>query len=115
MAQPPVLEVVLFKLKPGADEAAFLAASEAVMPDLRAMRGFIRRELFKDTEGHWMDTVHWHSLDDAHHAAEAFLSLSCAQTLIALIDEPSMTMLHLEPVQAYSQPNHGPGARAGCC
>jgi hypothetical protein len=72
------------------------------MPDLRTMRGFIRRELFKDAEGHWMDTVHWHSLDDAHHAAEVFLSLSCAQTLIALIDETSMTMLHLEPVRSYT-------------
>ena len=102
MTQPPVLEVVLFKLKPGADEAAFLAACEAVMPDLRVMRGFIRRELFKDSDGRWMDTVHWQSLDDAHRAAEAFLNLPCAQTLIALIDEPSMTMLHLEPVRSYS-------------
>ena len=102
MPQRPVLEVVLFKLKPGADDAAFLAASEAVMPDLRAMRGFIRRELFKDTDGRWMDTVHWQSLDDAHRAAEAFLGLPCAQTLIALIDEPSITMLHLEPVRSYT-------------
>ena len=102
MTQRPVLEVVLFKLKPGADAAAFLAASEAVMPDLRTMRGFIRRELFKDAEGRWMDTVHWHSLDDAQRAAEVFLSLSCAQTLIGLIDETSMTMLHLEPVRAYT-------------
>jgi hypothetical protein len=102
MTQRPVLEVVLFKLKPGADEAAFMAASEAVMPDLRAMRGFIRRELLKDADGRWMDTIHWHSLDDAQRAAEVFLTLSCAQTLIALIDEPSMTMLHLEPVRSYS-------------
>ena len=102
MTQPPILEVVLFKLKPGADEAAFVAASEAVMPDLQRMRGFIGRELFKDAEGRWLDTVHWQSLDDAHHAAEVFLTLSCAQTLMALIDETSMTMLHLEPVQSYT-------------
>jgi hypothetical protein len=102
MTQPAVLEVVLFKLKPGADEVAFLAACEAVMPDLRTMRGFMGRALFKDAEGRWMDTVHWHSLDDAQRAAEAFLSLPCAQTLIALIEEPSMTMLHLEPVRSYT-------------
>jgi hypothetical protein len=102
MTQRPVLEVVLFKLKPGADEAAFLAASEAVMPDLRTMRGFMGRELFKDADGHWLDTVHWQSLDDAHRAAEVFLTLSCAQTLMALIDETSMTMLHLESVQSYT-------------
>ena len=102
MTQRPVLEVVLFKLKPGADDAAFVAASEAVMPDLRAMRGFIRREVFKDADGRWMDTVHWQNLDDAHRAAEAFLGLPCAQTLIALIDEPSMTMLYLEPVRSYT-------------
>jgi hypothetical protein len=102
MTQPPVLEVVLFKLKPGAEEADFLAASEAVMPDLRAMRGFMGRELFKDADGRYLDTVHWHSLDDAHRAAQVFLTLSCAQTLIALIDELSMTMLHLEPVRSYT-------------
>jgi hypothetical protein len=102
MTQRPILEVVLFKLKPGTDEADFLAASEAVMPDLRTMRGFIRRELFEDADGQWMDTAHWHSLDDAHRAAEVFLSLLCAQTLMALIDETSMTMLHLEPMRAYT-------------
>lgn len=102
MTQPPVLEVVLFKLKPSAGVAVFLAASEAMMPVLRTMRGFMGRELFKDSDDYWMDTVHWHSLGDAHRAAEAFLGSPCAQTLIALIDEPSMTMLHLEPVQSYS-------------
>ena len=102
MPQPSVLEVVLFKLKPGADDAAFVATSEAVMPDLRAMRGFIRREVFKDADGCWMDTVHWPHLDDAHRAAEVFLGLPCAQTLMALIDEPSMIMLHLEPIRSYS-------------
>jgi hypothetical protein len=101
MTPPPALEVVLFKLKPAVDESAFLEASEAVMLDLRQMRGFIRRELFKDADGRWMDTVHWHSLDDALRAAEAFMSLSCAQALIAMIDETSMTMLHLEPARTY--------------
>jgi hypothetical protein len=100
MTQRPVLEVVLFKLKPGTDEAAFLAASEAVMPDLRTMRGFMGRELLKDADGHWMHTVHWHSLDDAQRAAEVFLTLSCAQTLMALIEETSMTMLHLESLRS---------------
>ena len=66
------------------------------------MHGFIRRELFTDAEGRWMDTVHWHSLDDAHRAAEVFLSLSYAQNLMALIDETSMTMPHLESMRAYT-------------
>jgi predicted DNA-binding transcriptional regulator YafY len=39
---------------------------------------------------------------DTERAAEVFLSLSCAQTLLALIDEPRMTMLHLEPMRSYS-------------
>jgi hypothetical protein len=102
MTPPPILEVVLFKIKPDVDESVFLETNEAVMPDLRAMQGFIRRELFKAEDGRWMDTVHWHSLDDAHHAAEAFMGLSCAQALMALIDETSITMLHLEPARSYS-------------
>jgi len=61
-----------------------------------AQRGTIRGAVMKAHE------AARRAKDDARRAAEAFLGLPCAQTLIALIDEPSMTMLHLEPVRSYS-------------
>jgi hypothetical protein len=48
------------------------------------------------------DTVHWRSLGDAHHAAELFMGLSSAHTLMALIDETSISMHHFESAQSYT-------------
>jgi hypothetical protein len=101
MTPRPVLEVVLFKLKPNVEETAFLEASEAIMPDLRAMQGFIHRELHKDAESRWMDTVQWQSLDEAQRAAQVLIGLPCAQALFAMLDGSSVTILHLEPVRTY--------------
>jgi len=98
----PTLEVVLFKLKPGVDEAAFFRINESILPDLRAMRGFIRRDLFNDQHGQWMDVVYWNSLLDAQRAAELFPALPCAQSLMEMLDATSMTMLHLEQAKSYA-------------
>jgi hypothetical protein len=98
----PALEVVLFKLKPSVDQAAFLRINESILTELRAMSGFIRRDLFGDQHGQWMDVVYWNSLAEADRAAEQFSSLPCAQSLIQLLDETSVTMLHLEQVKSYT-------------
>jgi hypothetical protein len=97
----PTLEVVLFKLKPGVDQAAFFRLNESILPELCAMSGFIRRDLFSDQHGQWMDVVYWNSLRDAERAAELFPSLPCAQSLMELLDETSVTILHLEQVKSY--------------
>jgi hypothetical protein len=92
-----------FPLAEGVSHPSQLAASDLLQPDLLSKQpGFLHRELFKDADGRWMDTVNWHSLDDAQRAAEIFLGLPCAQSLIGLIDETSMTMLHLEPARSYT-------------
>jgi hypothetical protein len=98
----PTLEVVLFKLKPGVQEAAFFDINETILSNLRAMSGFIRRDLFKDSHGQWMDIVYWNSLHDAQCAAELFPTLSCAQILMEMLDEASLTMLHLEQAKSYA-------------
>ena len=102
MTASPIVEVVLFKLRSDADEDAFMRANEALMPELRAMGGFIRRELLRSDDGQWMDTVYWHSHDDAMRAAEIFPSLACAAPLMELLDAESLTMLHVAPVRMYN-------------
>jgi hypothetical protein len=98
----PTLEVVLFKLKPSVAESTFMDVNESILGDLRAMDGFIRRDLFKDSHGQWMDIVYWNSMHDAQRAAELFPTLSCAQNLMEMLDETSLTMLHLEQAKSYA-------------
>jgi hypothetical protein len=95
VSQQPVFEVVLFSLKPDAETEAFLAAAEAMMPDLRAMRGFVRRDLALGENGRWVDMVQWRTMEDAHAAAEAIMRVPSAMPFMGMIDETSITMLHL--------------------
>ena len=76
--------------------------NESILTDLRAMDGFIRRDLFKDAHGQWMDIVYWRSLAEAQRAAEMFPALPCAQKLMDLLDATSVTMLHLEQARSYA-------------
>ncbi|WP_298257982.1 hypothetical protein [uncultured Litoreibacter sp.] len=48
-------------------DVEFLASAEAIQEQLAAQSGFVDRELFRTTDGWWLDLVHWHS----HEAAEA--------------------------------------------
>jgi len=102
MTASPTVEIVLFRLRPSASEDALMRASETVMPELRAMSGFIRRELLRGDDGQWIDTVYWRSRNDAMRAAEIFPSLACAAALMELLDTESLTMLHVAPVRVYS-------------
>jgi hypothetical protein len=98
-----VTELVLFKLKDGVTEAEYLAASEEVMESLRGLDGYRSRRLLKGEDGWLADLVSWSSMEAALAAAEVFATLPCAARLIAAIDESTMTMLHLEPVQVWDE------------
>ena len=67
-----VLELVVFKLNPGAGREQLLATSEGVSRWAEQQPGFVSRELTYDAEGdRWVDVVWWRSLADAKAAAEA--------------------------------------------
>jgi len=95
---PLTIEVVLFKLKPGVEDMAFVAAAEAMLPDLRAVPGFVRRELLRGDEGLWVDVVHWRSLSEALAAMDLMMTQPSAGPFMAALDEQSIEMLHLQQV-----------------
>jgi len=97
------VELHIAKLKAGVEESAFLQAADAVMPDARAMSGFIRREVLKGADGQWVDIIHWESLADAQCAAEAFANLPRGQALVDMVDLTGLTMLYLEQVRSYDK------------
>jgi hypothetical protein len=92
-----VIEVVVFKLQQGVSEEAFLQAANALMPDLTAMPGFIKRELGKDQDGsgQWADMIYWESLEQAHQAAERVMQLPSCKPFLGMIQLEGMTMMHV--------------------
>ena len=98
MTNPLTVEVTLFKLKPDVEDTAFVAAAEAILPDLRAVPGFVRRELLRGDEGLWVDVVHWRSLSEALAAMDLIMTQPSAGPFMAALDEQSIEMLHLQQV-----------------
>ncbi|MGH2593537.1 MAG: antibiotic biosynthesis monooxygenase family protein [Anaerolineae bacterium] len=102
MNESPIIELVLMKPKAAVDEAALLRASDDLMPFLREVGGFIRRELLKTEDNQWVDLVYWNSLAEAQHAANTIMSKPAGQRLATLLDETSITLLHLHQVRTYN-------------
>ena len=98
MTYPLTIEIALFKLKPGVEDMAFVAAAEAMLPDLHAVPGFVRRELLRGDDGLWVDVVHWRSLSEALAAMDLMMTQPSAGPFMAALDEQSIEMLHLQQV-----------------
>jgi hypothetical protein len=90
----PTLEIVLFKLQEGVSEETFLASAKSIDAWLGSVDGFRQRQLYQDGQGYWIDTVQWDSLEQAHAAAAAMMSLPEGQAFGSLIDGDSLMMIH---------------------
>ncbi|MGL6210379.1 MAG: antibiotic biosynthesis monooxygenase family protein [Paracoccaceae bacterium] len=91
----PVMEIVSFRLLPGTDLGAFLDAARATEDLLARQPGFVRRHLLQETSGRWTDLVEWHSLADAHRAAELVMQSPDFGPFVAAINPPTIEMRHV--------------------
>jgi len=104
MKNGPVIELVLYRLKSGVEEAAYLATSDDVTDALRTLPGFLGRRLMTAVEdGQWAEVVEWRSLEEAMRAAEAIPTLAGIAPAIEMVDMTNITMLHLAPKRSYDQ------------
>ena len=93
------VKVIEYKLAKGADENAFLKASAALMPEIKTLKGFVRRELHKGEDGRWRDIVYWESRKDAAQSEIDIPTLPACVTCIAMMDHSGMTVTHFELIQ----------------
>ena len=89
-----IAEIVTFRLRPGTDEARFLADARATDRPVAAQPGFLRRSLSRDDTGLWTDYVEWTDLASATAAAQAVMGLPEFGPFIAAIDPDGMVMRH---------------------
>ena len=97
MKDTAIVELVLFKLTAGSNEADFIEAAQGINTDLETMPGFIERRLLQ-TDDQWADLVFWESLEHAQSAAESVMQLEEMQKFGAFIAQESMQFMHLHPV-----------------
>ena len=102
-----VVEWAPFRLAAGADEAALLAASEAVQRDfLQHQPGWLHRELLRGADGGWADLIFWKDEASATAAMSQAGSSPVCQTYFHLMEGGDSTdagagVLHLHRVRVY--------------
>jgi hypothetical protein len=93
-----VVEVVLCRAKANVSEAEMREAARLAEPEMDSLPGLISRELLVDSEGQWVDIVHWESMEHAQNALQLVGDKPAIQHLFSLIDEDQTRMMHLHPV-----------------
>lgn len=102
-----VVEWAPFRLAPGVDEAALLAASRALQEDfLQQQPGFLRRELLHGPDGQWVDLVYWRDASAAAAVMQAAAASTTCHRYFQLMEgagimEPGAGVLHLQRVITY--------------
>jgi len=98
----PVIEIVSWKAKPGVTDEEMQVALAAMVPDLKALPGFLYQSAGKDSQGRWVDVYYWGSVKDAHASNELMADKASLTTLLALIEMDTICMEVIEPVQVSS-------------
>jgi hypothetical protein len=97
MTDGPVVEVVLFRIKDGIRDDAFLKEASAVQAWIEQQPGFTSRELLKTPDNQWLDTVRWTSLELAEKATAKIMNDDHCKPFMGMIDEATIQMWHFEP------------------
>lgn len=88
------IELVTFRLVPGADRAVFLANARATEAVVRRQPGFVARMLTEGEDGTWSDIVTWASHADALAAAKDVVADPAFMPFGQMIDGPTVKMSH---------------------
>jgi hypothetical protein len=91
-----IVEVSQFRLAPGADERAFLAAAErSQWGFLGQQAGFVSRDLLRAEDGSWIDVVRFESAQAAKAAFEGFAGHPDARAFESMLDPSAVSMSQL--------------------
>lgn len=89
-----VYEIVVFKTKDGVTPEQAIESARALQPILDAYPGYVRRELIQSGENQWVDWVVWESMEQAMFAANDIMSKPEAVSIMSVIDEQEVTIVH---------------------
>lgn len=88
-----IVEITTFRIAPGADEADFRRADDAVQTELYSPApGFVRRTTARSADGEWLVVTLWRSEADADGAVSAGSDPAhpAAVTFAGLVDRSSV-------------------------
>jgi hypothetical protein len=94
-----VIEIMRFRLLPGADEAAFLAADRRLQQEFAYQQpGLLRRTTARGDDGRWIVIDLWRSAADADACDARWDHDEVAQAFMALLERGSVTTERYMPL-----------------
>ncbi len=92
-----IIEILRFRLAPGADEAAFLSADKRLQTEFAYQQaGIVRRTTARGDDGEWVVIDLWQSRADAERCDDAWDQDPIAQEFMKFVDRASMNRQVLE-------------------
>ncbi|MFN7663384.1 MAG: hypothetical protein ACK5PH_00985 [Inhella sp.] len=90
----PVIEVVLFRSKPGVSLSHMQQAVQRSQERVATLPGFVSRSTGHAGDGAYVDVVHWQDMSSAEEAAKVVMTCAECADLMALIDLEGVQMQH---------------------
>lgn len=96
-----------FETGEGVDEAALIAASDEFQKNFVSQQpGFIKRELLKGADGHWVDLIYWQSKHDAEQVMQSAGDNEAVRKFFQLMkaadpENPGQGVSHFEHKKTY--------------
>ncbi len=97
--KPQHIEAVRFSLKPGVEEAQFLAAENAVRGVIHRQPGYQGRDLFHDGKGNWFIVIRWDTKEAAEAWTPVFMRLPEGKAFGGLMDFASARQEHFAKIE----------------
>ncbi len=99
----PIFEVVKWKSKSNITDETMVAAVDAMVGDLKILKGFIRQSLYKNASNEWVDIYYWRTIEDAHASNDRMADKVSFKQLIKLIEPDSVSIETLQQLQTSSE------------
>lgn len=91
-----IFEVVSYKLNSDATVEQAVEANKQSLAFAEDQSGFIKRTVVANDNGQWMDIVEWDDMASAEAASANFMADERNHALLAVIDQKSLNMQHLD-------------------
>ncbi len=105
-----VIEMVTYKLLPGATMEQLATTHEKLNAFVLAQAGFCYRSLSQDQDGTLIDLCFWRDMDTAKAASEAFMASDLCKVFDGICDMESVVVQHMPVITEAMISNCGEAA-----
>ena len=103
----PVFEVVKWKSKSDVNDKVMIDAVNAMVVDLKILKGFLHQSLYKNSSDEWVDVYYWETEEDAHASNTSMADKASFKKLIELIEPNSVSIEVMHQLQSSGEQSFG--------